>query len=350
VRIMQVLLHEGVGGMEVMAHSLGSGLEARGHVVWTHVLDRGARHAGEKRSASHRLVSLARARHTFRPHIVLAHSAIPTVYDRLLPVRGAPHVSVVHSPEFDLHDVKLRWAEHLLAHRASAIVFVSDAAMRHYERAFPRSQVPLLYIPNGVPIPDDQPQRRQVPPQKLLAVSRITPSKDLKTTIDAFRDYATREKRATLSIVGDAADAGYDRRLRSLAADLGASSSRVFFLGRRDDVGELMDGADLLVHSSHFEAQGLVLAEAAVRGLPTAVTRPVYAVRSWQGGAIVFEPGDSTELAARLSDMRSLEDLAHTVWSATDHNRLVLSQDLMVDRYERLLEGIVARDSRGLSE
>ena len=62
-----------------------------------------------------------------------------------------------------------------------------------------------------------------------------------------------------------------ERRFRRLAKKLGVAE-QVFFLGGRDDVADLLLGADALVHPALDEAAGIVLLEALVAGLPVITT------------------------------------------------------------------------------
>jgi UDP-glucose:(heptosyl)LPS alpha-1,3-glucosyltransferase len=59
--------------------------------------------------------------------------------------------------------------------------------------------------------------------------------------------------------------------LRRFAARCGVED-RVFFLGSRDDVPDLLCGADLLIHPARSEAAGIVLLEAVCCGTPVLCT------------------------------------------------------------------------------
>jgi glycosyltransferase involved in cell wall biosynthesis len=63
----------------------------------------------------------------------------------------------------------------------------------------------------------------------------------------------------------------YERQLHQFAA-ANFENGRVKWLGRRDDIPELMRNADLLVHGAKQEPLGRVLLEAAASGLPMVTT------------------------------------------------------------------------------
>lgn len=99
----------------------------------------------------------------------------------------------------------------------------------------------------------------------LATVARLEPSKGVGDLIEAA---ARARCRPTLVVVGDST--GYsggdahERSLRARAADLGTD---VRFLGARSDVGLILRAADAFVFASHWEAFGLVLAEASATAL-----------------------------------------------------------------------------------
>jgi UDP-glucose:(heptosyl)LPS alpha-1,3-glucosyltransferase len=74
-------------------------------------------------------------------------------------------------------------------------------------------------------------------------------------------------QRMTLLVVGQ----DKERKFRKLAKKLKVADG-VRFLGGRDDVPDLLFGADALIHPALDEAAGIVLLEALVAGLPVIVT------------------------------------------------------------------------------
>ncbi len=98
--------------------------------------------------------------------------------------------------------------------------------------------------------------------------------------------------------------AGQDRQapFRRLARRLGLAS-QVTFLGGRDDVPDLLQAADLLLHPARREAAGVALLEALAAGLPVVTTAACgYAphVAASGGGLVVPEPFRQEALEAAL--------------------------------------------------
>jgi UDP-glucose:(heptosyl)LPS alpha-1,3-glucosyltransferase len=93
-------------------------------------------------------------------------------------------------------------------------------------------------------------------------------------------------------------------------------SSRVSFLGHREDIPDLMAAADLLVHPARYDTTGTVILEAVVNGLPvvtTAVCGYACHVANAGAGVVIAEPFRMKALVAAL---RAAEDAAlRSRWS-----------------------------------
>ena len=80
-----------------------------------------------------------------------------------------------------------------------------------------------------------------------------------------------------------------------LAQRLGISS-RVIWLGHREDVAQIIAASDILMHPARYDTTGTVILEALVNGLPVLTTSVCgYAehVRAAGGGIVLEEPFDS---------------------------------------------------------
>jgi glycosyltransferase involved in cell wall biosynthesis len=120
----------------------------------------------------------------------------------------------------------------------------------------------------------------------VLAVGRLHPQKGYDTLIDA------------LPLIGDAvvAVAG-DGPLR---AELEARAPQVCWLGRRSDVADLYEAADVVVLPSVWEARSLTAQEAMRAGRPL-VAADVGGIAGLVGdGALLVPPGNAAELGAAI--------------------------------------------------
>lgn len=101
----------------------------------------------------------------------------------------------------------------------------------------------------------------------LLAVSRLAPSKGLDEIIDALPAIKAQFPNTHLVIIGE--DFGERSKLETQVQRLGLTNS-VHFMGRVEDheLVEWHQHADVLVHPSHSEAFGIVVAESLAAGTP----------------------------------------------------------------------------------
>lgn len=101
----------------------------------------------------------------------------------------------------------------------------------------------------------------------LLSVSRIARAKGLQDTIQALPDIVRAIPDAQFVIIGE--DFGYAAKLLVLAEKLGVKE-RVHMIGKvsQEDLIGAYQHADLFIHASHYEAFGIVLAEAMAAGCP----------------------------------------------------------------------------------
>lgn len=176
---------------------------------------------------------------------------------------------------------------------------------RHYDTVAPRMHM----LPPGVSrdrrVTDDAPQRRKVLRQDLglesqeltlLFVGSGFITKGLDRAIQTLANIREDQPsiRVRLLVVGQ----DKPRRFRRLAKRLGVIDA-VSFLGGRDDIPDLLQAADLLVHPARTEAAGIVLLEAVVAGLPIVVTDAcgyAHHVREARAGIVLPTPFSQEQL------------------------------------------------------
>ena len=170
----------------------------------------------------------------------------------------------------------------------SALVAVSQAtADFHCQHGLDPALVHVIH--NGVdldrfgPLPADQReekrrQRWQLDPedQVLLFVGQLGMRKGIDLLVPALERLMPEHPCCQLWIVGQRNSGKQEavEYLERLQQQVAASDwrDRVHWLGRRDDVPELMQCADLLVHPARQEPLGRVLLEACASGLPVVTT------------------------------------------------------------------------------
>ncbi|MDY0018604.1 MAG: glycosyltransferase family 4 protein [Anaerolineae bacterium] len=222
------------------------------------------------------------------------------------------------------------------------ILCVSEAAARQ----FPALAAKTVVIPNGV----DTEKFRPVPAwraevRNALGISGDAPVVGMVGDLIALKGQhvlleAVQHLPAGVHTVivgdprpGDAASAAYGRRLREMAGP------NVHFLGRREDLPEVLNALDLLVVASERETGPLVLLEGLACGVP-ALSTPVGRAPDLLSAEMLFPVGDSAALEARLQD-RLAEP--QKLRAAGDAARSVALQHASLERFQsRIREEIEA--------
>ncbi len=105
----------------------------------------------------------------------------------------------------------------------------------------------------------------------VISVGRLTYQKNYPFVLDIFEQVAKRRDDTVLLIVGDGPDM---EMIEGMIKDKGLEES-VIMLGRRGDVPNLLQSADMFLMPSHYEGLGIVAIEAQTSGLPILLSTEV---------------------------------------------------------------------------
>ena len=202
-----------------------------------------------------------------------------------------------------------RW----LARRTAVLITVSRAVLADVERTGLYTGARLAFIPGGIDLELFQPasvQKKIAAREKLglpaasivaMCVARFAIVKAHRVLLEAWREVQTEFPAARLVLVGGGP---LLEQSRAQAAELGVAD-HVLFAGRRYDVPELLDAADLGVLSSvGSEGFSRAVLEYMAKGLPTVGTR-VGAVPDLIDDGVhgrLVPPENAGALAAALKD------------------------------------------------
>ncbi|NLG84440.1 MAG: glycosyltransferase [Firmicutes bacterium] len=249
------------------------------------------------------------------------------------------------------------WAYRLTDPFCDLTTQVSRAGLERYVRigAVPRHKI--RFIPNGVdttkfrPNPEARGRLRQE--LKLedvfiwLAVGRFEEAKDYPNMLQAFAKVLGVREDAVLLIAGQGS---LKEKVQSLAEELGIAP-KVFFLGVRTDIPDLMNAADAYVMSSAWEGMPMVLLEAGAVGLPVVATdvggnREV--VVDGKSGLLV-PPKDSEALARVMLGLMELspEERRRMGEYGRRHIEENYSLERVVDRWEALYRELMIKKAGG---
>jgi N-acetyl-alpha-D-glucosaminyl L-malate synthase BshA len=134
------------------------------------------------------------------------------------------------------------------------------------------------------------------PSERLLVhLSNFRPVKRIQDVVEIFARVA-REVPARLMLIGD----GPDRSVAEYLARKHNIQSRVHFIGKQDNVNELLPLADLMLLPSEMESFGLAALEAMACGVPTIATNVGGVPELIDNGrnGLLFGVGDVDSMAA----------------------------------------------------
>lgn len=134
----------------------------------------------------------------------------------------------------------------------------------------------------------------------MLAVSRLSPEKNLGLAIETLALVRQRFPDTGLVVVGSGPEEG---RLKSLVKKLSLDGA-VEFVGWQNDLTSFYKTANLFIQTSLFEGYGLALVEAGLNGLPV-VTTPVGIAGELENGkdAYICNVGDKEAFVKAVSDL-----------------------------------------------
>jgi sugar transferase (PEP-CTERM/EpsH1 system associated) len=235
-------------------------------------------------------------------------------------------------------DKKQVWMNRILSWGTDVIVPVSDDAGQvatDVEHVNPRK---VCRIWNGIDVdlytPTDDVAAR---PPVIGTVARLSPEKDQKTMLAAFRYVLDQIPEARLVLAGDGPSS---MELHDTAAKLGLNS-HVDFLGQRSDIPAVLRRMSLFTLSSTTEGLSMTVLEAMAAGLPivaTDVGGNRELVRPPECGQVV-PPRDPQALGkAYVQVLRDQPGRARMSAAARARAEQYFSLQHMVSEYEKLYD------------
>ncbi len=174
-----------------------------------------------------------------------------------------------------------------------------------------------------------------------VCVARLYLQKNHKTLVEAFASGPAKIPNAKLLLAGD----GHLRdeveaRVRSLGI-----SDRVHFLGRRDDIPQLLAASDIFALASMWEGNPLSVMEAMAAGLPAVVTAVggVPELVTHEKHGLIVPPGDAAVLSAVMLRIANDPAMRRAMGIAAAKRAQTEFDDRnMVEAYESLYDQLLS--------
>lgn len=221
------------------------------------------------------------------------------------------------------------------------VVAVSHAIQEEVVDRFPAYAQKVVFVPNGVEpelvqrqLGSSKPDRNRA--MRLITIGNLIPLKGVDTIIEAMGSLSSQES-VELTVVGQGAERP---SLEALAAKLGVEQ-RVRFVGSVTprEVPDYLGNADALVLASHGEGRPNVVLEAMGFGIPVIATAipGITELVQGPGKALLFEPGNSAQLAERIRELWTDPELYQQM--AREGRDFILNNELLwPNTIERYLE------------
>ncbi|WP_314585443.1 N-acetyl-alpha-D-glucosaminyl L-malate synthase BshA [Paenibacillus terrigena] len=272
------------------------------------------------------------------PHAVCAYLAKQMVGDHPLKV-----VTTLHGTDITVlaQDESLKDLIRLAINQSDAVTAVSKDLIREtHELLDITKNIDLTYnfVDKRVYYPRNCNGLRKefaLPNEKIMMhISNFRPVKRVSDVIDVFAKVQSKTP-TRLLLVGEGPDLP---KIQSKIRELGIED-RVTFLGKQDDVAQVISMADLLLLPSEKESFGLVALEAMACGVPTigsiAGGIPELVTHGETGYlAEIGQVDDMAEYALRLLTDPQLMDRFRQ--NCIDRARNVFCNDLITAEYEKI--------------
>lgn len=271
-------------------------------------------------------------------HSHLTQSFLMCAFDRLFCKSKIVHT--IHSTESRMrHLFPLKYLEKWAIKQYDIIVTCSKEAENSLKCFIGRIKTPIVTINNGVRLDKFMdaspfPLKHNSGEKIIIMVAMFREPKDQKTVMCATK--LLPENYSTFFV-------GFGPLLepmKSLAKELNVDK-RVYFLGKRTDVPQLLKGADFVVLASHYEGLSLSSIEGMAAGKPFIASNVPGLKEMVDGYGLLYEDGNARQLADLIlhlsEDAQEYEKVANKCLNRAKDFCIEKTADEYVKVYKKLM-------------
>ena len=278
--------------------------------------------------------------------VIHAHYAIPhatagwMAKQLLAHERNLPIVTTLHGTDITLvgQDPSYFSITKFSIEQSDAVTAVSQYLKDETLKAFGCGNCGIEVVPNFVDLQEFRPPRERCPlfpanDKVLMHISNMRPVKRLLDVIGIF-DRVQREVPARLVLAGD----GPDRDAAEREVDRLKLKDRVRFIGKVEDVAQVLRWAHLFLLPTVSESFGLAALEALSTGVPVIGTRSGGLPEVVEHGVSGFlgEPGAVEDMARGALDLLADDARYEAARAAARERAAVFESDKVVPMYEKV--------------
>ena len=291
-------------------------------------------------------------------HYAIPHSVSALLARQMLAARGRhlPFITTLHGTDITLVGLDRSYlpiTKFGIAESDGVTAISSYLRDRTYEAFDITREIEVIrnfvncdfYVRNPELVAQQRPRYAAADEKILVHLSNFRPVKRVTDIVEIFARVAPVVP-SRLLLIGD----GPDRSAAEfLALKLGVAD-RVDFLGKQENVNELLALADVMIMPSEMESFGLAALEAMACCVPTIATRVggVPELIEHQHNGLLYEVGDIDGMAAgALSLLTDPERLETMSCAARKTAQAKFCATRIIPQYEAYYEKVVAAAARG---
>ena len=269
------------------------------------------------------------------------------VVAKVLFFSSTPLVTTEHSTFNRRRNIRIfRLLDRIIYQKYRKIVSISEETQEVLCRYLKRNDVRFEVINFSVDI-DNYSQAKGYTKEELLhlpdsvkivtMVGLFRQAKDQDTLIRAVKEL---DENVHVVLVGDGER---KKELTDLVANL-RLDERIHFLGRRNDVAQILKMSDVIVQSSHWEGFGLAAVEGMAAGKPVVASDVPGLSDVVKGAGVLFAPGEDCQLANILSCLLSDRIYYEQVRLGCERRAQRYNQNKMVQDYIKMYRSVVRNE------